>query len=184
MGRFQVIEYMAFFAVRDTQTGEECHLATAWTYCSTPMVPRSRRDAGLLRDLGRGAQRRRDRDAGGILSRTSGAGKPLISRKAKSGRLETVRGTKSGGNETDYRARRMATMETPPDLRDVQPSSFNHVIGQRHVTQALRIACEAAFAEKKRLDEVLLCGPPGLGKSALVSGVLANELAVECTEVL
>ena len=57
-------------------------------------------------------------------------------------------------------------METPPDLRDVQPTSFSHVIGQHHVTQALKIACEASFAERKRLDEVLLCGPPGLGKSA------------------
>jgi len=74
-------------------------------------------------------------------------------------------------------------METPPDLRDVQPTSFSHVIGQKHVTQALRIAVEAAFAEKKRLDELLLCGPPGLGKSALVT-VLANELAVPFTEVL
>ena len=74
-------------------------------------------------------------------------------------------------------------MDTPPDLRDVQPSSFSHVIGQKHVTQALRIACEASFAEKKRLDEVLLCGPAGLGKTALVT-VLANELAVPFTEVL
>src|SRR5262249_31206183 len=71
----------------------------------------------------------------------------------------------------------------PTDLRDIQPSSFSHVIGQKHVTQALQIACEASFAEKKRLDETLLCGPPGLGKSALVS-VLANELAVPMTEVL
>lgn len=74
-------------------------------------------------------------------------------------------------------------MDTPSDLRDVQPTSFAHVVGQRHVTQALKIACEASFAERKRLDEVLLCGPPGLGKSALVT-VLANELAVPFTEVL
>ena len=73
--------------------------------------------------------------------------------------------------------------QEPNDLRDVQPSSFSHVIGQRHVTQALKIAVEASFQERKRLDELLLCGPPGLGKSALVS-VLANELAVPFTEVL
>jgi Holliday junction DNA helicase RuvB len=72
----------------------------------------------------------------------------------------------------------------PSDLRDVQPSSFAHVIGQGHVTAALKIAVEASFQEKKRLDELLLCGPPGLGKSALVSGVLASELAVSCIEVL
>lgn len=77
----------------------------------------------------------------------------------------------------------MNNSDEPTDLRDVQPSSFRHVIGQRHVTQALQIACEASFAEKKRLDEILICGPPGLGKSALVS-VLANECAVPFTEIL
>jgi holliday junction DNA helicase RuvB len=73
--------------------------------------------------------------------------------------------------------------ETPNDLRDVQPTSFSHVIGQRHVLEALRVAVEASFQEQKRLDEILLCGPPGLGKSALVA-VLAQELAVPFTEVL
>ncbi len=73
--------------------------------------------------------------------------------------------------------------QEPNDLRDIQPSSFRHVIGQTHVTEALQIAVEASFHEGKRLDEVLLCGPPGLGKSALVS-VLAAELAVPFTEIL
>jgi Holliday junction DNA helicase RuvB len=73
--------------------------------------------------------------------------------------------------------------DRPADLRDVQPTSFSHVVGQGHVTQALRIAVDAAFQERKRLDELLLCGPPGLGKSALV-GVLASELAVPFIEVL
>jgi holliday junction DNA helicase RuvB len=73
--------------------------------------------------------------------------------------------------------------DNPNDLRDVQPSSFRHIIGQRHVTEALKIAVDASFQEGTRLDEVLLCGPPGLGKSALVS-VLAAELAVPFTEVL
>lgn len=73
--------------------------------------------------------------------------------------------------------------EIPNDLRDVQPTSFAHVIGQRHVTAALQIAVEASFQERKRLDDLLLCGPPGLGKSAFVT-VLANELAVPFQEVL
>ena len=73
--------------------------------------------------------------------------------------------------------------EEPNDLRDVQPVSFRHVTGQKHVTQALEIAVSASFQEGKRLDEILLCGPPGLGKSALVS-VLANERGVPMTEVL
>jgi len=74
-------------------------------------------------------------------------------------------------------------MDAPKDLRDVQPTSFSHVIGQRHVTEALKIAVDASFQEGKRLDDFCLCGPPGLGKSALVS-VVASELAVPFTEVL
>ncbi len=74
--------------------------------------------------------------------------------------------------------------DEPADLRDVQPTSFRHIIGQKHVTEALRIAVEASFAERKRLDEILLCGPPGLGKSAYVT-VLASELGgVPFTELL
>lgn len=77
----------------------------------------------------------------------------------------------------------MSDDNSPNDLRDVQPTSFSHVIGQRHVTEALQIAVDASFAEGMRLDEILLCGPPGLGKSALVS-VLAEELAIPFTEIL
>ncbi len=69
------------------------------------------------------------------------------------------------------------------DLRDVQPSSFSHIIGQRHVTEALKIAVDASFQEGKRLDELILFGPPGLGKTVLVN-VLAQELAVPFVEVL
>lgn len=73
--------------------------------------------------------------------------------------------------------------KTPTELRDVRPSSFSHVIGQDHVKQALQIAVDAGFQEGKRLDEILLCGPPGLGKTALVQ-VLADECCVPFTEVL
>jgi len=69
------------------------------------------------------------------------------------------------------------------DLRDIQPSSFRHVIGQANAKKALQIAVDASFQEKKRLDETLLCSPPGLGKTALIS-VLAAELAVPFKEIL
>ena len=71
----------------------------------------------------------------------------------------------------------------PNDLRDVQPTSLRHIIGQQHVVAALQIAVDASFQQNKRLDETLLCGPPGLGKTALVN-VVASELAVPFTEVL
>ena len=73
--------------------------------------------------------------------------------------------------------------DQPTDLRDIQPSSFRHVIGQRNVIEALQVSVDYSFQTQNKLDEVLLCGPPGLGKSALVS-VLAAELAVPFTEVL
>ena len=77
----------------------------------------------------------------------------------------------------------MDNNENPTDLRDVQPTSFRHIIGQTHVTKALQIAVDASFQEGKKLDEVLLCGPAGTGKTALV-GTLASELACPMTEVL
>ena len=58
----------------------------------------------------------------------------------------------------------MNNSDEPTDLRDVQPISLRHVIGQRHVTKALEIAVSASFAEKKRLDELLPIGPPGFGQ--------------------
>lgn len=73
--------------------------------------------------------------------------------------------------------------DDPIDLRDVKPTSFRHMIGNRHVTEALRIAVESSFATKTRLDDVLLCGPSGTGKSSYAA-LLSNELGgLPITEV-
>lgn len=77
----------------------------------------------------------------------------------------------------------MADEEKPADIRDVQLTSFSHAIGQRHVIEALRVAVESSFAQHQRLDDILLCGPPGLGKSSFAA-LLAHELGgVQLTEV-
>ena len=47
----------------------------------------------------------------------------------------------------------------------------------------LRVALDAAFEDGKRLDDCLLVGPPGLGKTQIAS-VLAMELATKCHEAL
>ena len=74
--------------------------------------------------------------------------------------------------------------DEPSDLRDVQPSSFRHITGQENAKAALQIAVDYSFQARKKLDDLLLAGPPGLGKSVLVS-VVADTLAVSSyTEVL
>jgi Holliday junction DNA helicase RuvB len=69
------------------------------------------------------------------------------------------------------------------DLNDAAPSSLAHIIGQRAVVNQLQVALDASFQDHKRLDDALLVGPPGLGKSQIAS-VLGHELAVTTHEAL
>lgn len=71
------------------------------------------------------------------------------------------------------------------EINDVAPSSLSHVAceSNRGVIEQCRIAIDAAFEDQRRLDDILLTGPPGVGKSSL-SFVLAQEMAVPFHEVL
>lgn len=69
------------------------------------------------------------------------------------------------------------------EINDIAPSSLNHIIGQQSVVKQVAVALEAAFADAKKLDDCLLVGAPGLGKTQ-VAKVIAAELASECHEVL
>ena len=73
----------------------------------------------------------------------------------------------------------------PHDLNDANssPSSLSHIIGQRGVVDQLAVAITASFEDHRRLDDCLLVGPPGLGKSQLAS-VIGHELAVKTHEAL
>ncbi|NLT46963.1 MAG: Holliday junction branch migration DNA helicase RuvB [Clostridiales bacterium] len=60
----------------------------------------------------------------------------------------------------------------------LRPKRFNEYIGQKGVTDNLKIYIQAAKMRKEPLDHVLFYGPPGLGKTTL-AGIIANELGVE-----
>ena len=71
------------------------------------------------------------------------------------------------------------------EINDVAPTSLSHVAceSNRGVIEQCRVAIDAAFEDDRRLDDILLTGPPGVGKSSL-SFVLAQEMAVPFHEVL
>lgn len=71
------------------------------------------------------------------------------------------------------------------EINDVAPTSLSHVAceSNRGVIEQCRVAIDAAFEDDRRLDDILLTGPPGTGKSSL-SFVLSQEMAVPFHEVL
>ncbi len=71
----------------------------------------------------------------------------------------------------------------PHDLNDASPTSLSHIIGQRGVVDQLVVALSACWEDHRRLDDCLLVGGPGLGKSQ-VAAVLGHELATTVHEAL
>ena len=61
--------------------------------------------------------------------------------------------------------------------RALRPSQFDSFAGQEKIVKNLKIFVQAARMRHEPLDQLLLHGPPGMGKTTQ-SGIIANELGV------
>src|SRR3972149_1907196 len=74
----------------------------------------------------------------------------------------------------------LTAQSSPEDIeleKNLRPRRLDEFVGQAKVKENLTIFIKAAKNRGDALDHVLLCGPPGLGKTTLAA-IIAAELGV------
>lgn len=69
---------------------------------------------------------------------------------------------------------------TPPDSVEItlRPTKLDEFVGQGRIKERLGVMIESAKLRGEPLDHMLLCGPPGLGKTTLAN-IMAQSMGVE-----
>jgi Holliday junction DNA helicase RuvB len=73
----------------------------------------------------------------------------------------------------------VSACELPGDSQNaLRPRRFHDLIGQTELKANLKVFVQAARDRGDALDHILLCGPPGLGKTTMAH-IMAHELGVD-----